>query len=110
MLALSYIIIVYPRFCSDISFIWEHILVLTVWLTATLILMFLIREVLLRLHLRLIFLPAVVIPTLSCFLLFLIYFSAILCSITWGILPNYRTILPFIPHLFELAENFEIPP
>ncbi len=109
LMAVSYIAISYPRFCPDISFIWEHLYVLSIWLTTTVALMFLVRELLIRARLRFIFLPAVTIPTLSCFGLYLIYTCALLGNFSWGVLPSYNTVLLFGPHLFELADNFEIP-
>lgn len=109
MMAACYMAIAYPRFCPDISFVWEHLFVLSIWLTATVVLMFVVREILIRLHLRLVFLPTVVLPTLSCFILYVIYLFALLGSFSWGILPSYDLLSVFGPHIFELADNFEIP-
>jgi glucan phosphoethanolaminetransferase (alkaline phosphatase superfamily) len=109
LMAASYIAISYPRFCPDISFIWEHLYVLSVWLTTTVVLMFFVRELLVRARLRFVLLPAVIIPVLSFFSLYFIYTCALLGNFSWGVLPSYRFILLFLPHLFELADNFGIP-
>jgi glucan phosphoethanolaminetransferase (alkaline phosphatase superfamily) len=109
MMAGSYIAICYPRFCPDASFIWEHFYILTIWLSTTVVLMFLAREFLIHFHLRLIFIPTVIIPTLSCFALYFIYTCALLGNFTWGVLPSYDLVFLNLSHLFELADNFEIP-
>ena len=109
LMGASYLAIAYPRFCGDLSFIWEHLLVLAVWVAATAILMYIFRELLIRVNVRLVFLPAVILPALSCYLLFVIYTVALLGDFFWGALPTYRVILKFGPHLFELADNFGIP-
>ena len=104
-----YLAIAYPRFCDDFSFIWEHLFILVCWLMGTIILMFAVREVLLRMRLRLTFIPAVIIPTVSCFLLYVIYVSAAIGNLSWGSTPTYKQVLRFIPHFFNLMDDFEIP-
>lgn len=68
-----------------------------------------VKEALLRLHLRLSFIPFIVIPTLSFYCLYVIYSASIIGNLAWESPPNYRQILPFLPNLMELADNFNIP-
>ncbi|HEY5038641.1 MAG TPA: hypothetical protein VIJ93_06165, partial [bacterium] len=104
-----YLMIVYPRFCTDFSLVWQHLSVLTLWLITTGLVMMAVREILIRLHLRWVTLPAVIIPALSFYFLYFVYVVSVIGYLTWGSTPNYKQILPFLPHLFELADNFEIP-
>lgn len=108
-MAVFYLAIAYPRFCPDITFVGEHMLVLAVWLTTTALLMFLTRDVLIRIHLRMVFIPFVVLPALSCYFLFIIYVVSLMGSFFWGSPSSYRIVLQFGPHLFDLADNFDVP-
>lgn len=108
-MAALYLLIAYPRFCPDPAILWEHPLVLLVWLTVTGILVLAVREVLLRLKLRLSFIPFVVIPALSFYCLYVVYTASIIGNLAWESPPNYKQILPFLPNLMELADNFNIP-
>jgi len=109
-MGIFYLFIVYPRFCSNLSIIWEHLFVLSFWILTTLMIMFFGRNLLIRLHTRAVVIPAVLVPALSCFFLHVIYTSSILGDIYWEDTLDYKQILPFIPHLFELAKAFQLPP
>ena len=105
----SYLAIAYGRFYEGFSAIGEHIFVLAFWILNTGLVMMLVRNLLIRMHLRLVFIPTVVIPAFSFFFLYFIYICAIIGNLTWGETPTLMTMLMFIPHLFELADNFSIP-
>jgi hypothetical protein len=108
-MAVLYLLIAYPRFCPDPAILWEHPLVLGIWLMVTAILMLGIREVLFRLRLHLTFIPFVIIPAVSSYILYFIYAASIIGNLAWESPPNFKQILPFLPHLFELGDNFGIP-
>jgi glucan phosphoethanolaminetransferase (alkaline phosphatase superfamily) len=104
-----YLAIAFPQFYDQPFFIWEHLIVLSVWIINTAALMLIIREILHRIHLHLVVIPTLLVPALSCYFLFYIYVLSILGHLFWDSAPNYKVIMPFIPHLFDTADNFDIP-
>ncbi len=108
-MAVFYLWVAYPRICTNPAILWEHPFVLMLWLLTTGILSFSVREILLRLHLRLTFIPFALIPSVSYYLLYVIYSVSILGNFAWDSVTNYKQILPFLPNLFELSESFNIP-
>lgn len=107
---LFYVGITYPRFCDKVSFIWEHLFIFALWAVSTWLVMMGVRDILIRLHLRFVYLPAVIVPAVSCFLIYLFYITAFIGNIAWDENLGLDQVLGFLPNLFDLAENFSIPP
>lgn len=110
VMMLCYIFITYPHFCNKVSFIWAHLFIFALWALSTLMVMVGTRDILIRLHWRLIHLPTLIIPALSCYFLYVIYLTAFIGNISWDETLGYTQVLGFIPHLFDLTGIFEIPP
>lgn len=108
-MGISYLLIAFPRFSDDPMLIFQHLFILSFWLISMFFFMMVVRNVLIKLHMRFIVLPAIIIPVLGCYLLYIIYLCAVIGNTYWGSPPCYIQILPFIPHLFELLERFHIP-
>lgn len=104
-----YLAVAFPRFYAQPFFIWEHLIVLSIWVINTAALMLVIREVFHRIRLSLVIIPTLLVPVMSCYLLFMIYILSVLGHFFWDSAPNYKIIMPFIPRLFETADNFDIP-
>ncbi len=109
LMATLYLLIVYPRYNKDPYLVMKHLFVLSLWLAATLVLMFAVREVFLRLNKRYFLIPWLLVPTASFYFLYFIYTASVVGNLSWGEPADYRLILNFIPHLFDLADNFDIP-
>lgn len=108
-MAACYLFTAYPRFCDNPALFSQHLFVLSFWLATTLAIMYLTRNLLIRLHIRFVLLPAVIIPTASCFILYVIYTVQVIGDFCWDDTLSYGQILGFVPHLFDLADNFQIP-
>jgi glucan phosphoethanolaminetransferase (alkaline phosphatase superfamily) len=109
LMSISYLSVVFPRFCDEFSLVWQHFIVLILWLINTFIIMILIRDQLLRWRIKALFIPAVLVPSFSIFILYLIYICALVGYFSWDDTLNYIQVLGFIPHLFDVADNFDIP-
>lgn len=97
-------------FCPKLTFIPEHLLVLFFWMGTTALVMMFVRDLLLWRHVHFLFISTVVIPALSCYLLYLIYGISIIGNIYWETTPGVNQIIHFIPSLLGLMRNFQIPP
>lgn len=104
-----YLMIGYGRFYKNIALIPIHFLILAFWIVNTFVVMMLVREILIRTGVRLLYLPTVVVPAVSFFFLYVIYISGIIGNLTWGETPTYPVVLHMILDLFSLADNFELP-
>jgi hypothetical protein len=108
LMAAVYFALIYPRFHGGLLFIFEHGIVLTLWISTTILLMTILQKLFIHWKTKFISIPLSLVPALCYLLLYLIYASAIIGLMTWGEIPSLQRVVLFLGNLFQIAEMFRI--
>jgi glucan phosphoethanolaminetransferase (alkaline phosphatase superfamily) len=108
LMAVIYFAFVFARLNNRFLFIFEHAIVLTLWISTTILLMTILQKPLFLLKTKLISIPLSLVPAMSYLLLYLIYIGSIIGLITWGEIPSMQRVMLFLVNIFQVAQIFQI--
>ena len=105
-LGLFYLLIAYPRFCDDPSFILEHLLILALWIVNTMLLMAAVQGLLSRFTTGFSARWTALIPAASSYFLYVIYLGAVIGNIAWNAPATFNIVVRNFSGLFQIADTF----
>jgi hypothetical protein len=108
-MAVVYFAVIFPRFNNGLLFIFEHGIVLTLWISTTILLMTILQKFFILWKTKFISLPLSLVPAASYLFLYLIYVGSIIGLMTWGEIPSMQRVFLFLVNLFQMVQIFRIP-